>query len=113
MEILADCWLAVLFFLILILLAISIFTFGRSVRFIEKEMGKKNLAPPSWDAGYGVRYFMYAFAIVIGQLHFNPLVDTDSIIKYARKVDCFRARLLAVTSILFLVLIGVIYFVEH
>lgn len=113
MAILADIWIVILFILILILLAISTFSFGRSVRYIEREMEKENLGAPGWDAGYGIRYFMYAYAIVLGKVHYRPLIDAESVLKHARKKDQSRAWFLTISSLAFLALICVVHFTKQ
>lgn len=92
--------------IVLFLLVISAVLFRRvSVRYIEQQMaesGERNLA---WDAGYGARHIMLSLAIVWGKSFYSPLFNAESVLKYARKKDCYLAWFYLCSGLAFMVLI--------
>lgn len=110
-SLIREDWLGFLSFISFFLLAINIFAFGRiSVRHIEREMEKKGLQPPFWDKGMGIRLSMYAFTIIRGKADNSLLIDQQSIIKHARKIDWYLAIVLMATITMLLVLAFIGYF---
>ncbi|NRB42077.1 MAG: hypothetical protein HRU20_26995 [Pseudomonadales bacterium] len=90
----------------------SIFCFTRiSLKHIETEMAKEGILPPAYDNGIGGRIVPYSMVILFPSINRHAsLIDVESTLKHARKIDWYLALFLNVTSLLFFTLMLVCYF---
>ncbi|WDE06960.1 hypothetical protein SG34_008750 [Thalassomonas viridans] len=94
-----------------LLFAIAIVCFIRiSGKHIEHEMKKKGIALPCWDGVMGIRFGMYAIAIVRNSISPMSMVDDASILRFARKKDRYLAMFYVISGAIFLTIISISYF---
>ena len=81
---------------------LATFLFSRiSVKHIEREMAKEDIAPPAWDKGIGARMIAYAGIIVFPNLKRHAsLVNIEATKRFCRKKDK-QLALFYVTSAVF------------
>lgn len=107
-----DVWYFIIIFLIIILWAIAILSFGRiSVRHIEREMEKEGIAPPYWDKGVGIRNIMYAMTITRNRVNKVTVFDEQAVIDHARKIDWYLAIFLQISTAAVFILAAITYFI--
>ncbi|GLQ29757.1 hypothetical protein [Litoribrevibacter albus] len=81
-----------------------------SVDYIEEQMAKEGKEPPLWDKGIGARVSAYATLIIIKRYPVKSFIDSESILRFARKKDWYLAVCFISTLNISMVLAVVFYF---
>lgn len=82
-------FLVYLFYIFLISTFASSILFSRiSIKYINKNMEKDGVHPPSWDRGIGASVSFYIFAMFFKRSRIpTPMFDGRFVAKYARPID--------------------------
>lgn len=104
----SEDWMVIIGLFAFLMWGLAIFLFGRiSVKYIEREMAKEGLLPPTWDQGIGTRIVAYAGIIIFPNLKRHAsLVDIEATKRHARRKDLFLALFLQISSAIFFILMG-------
>ncbi len=90
---------------------ISALCFTRiSMKHIEKKMREEGIHEPLWDKGLGIRINMYAIVIRRQKLAKATIVNDEAILRHARPIDLFLARVMHYTFTITMILAVYGYF---
>jgi hypothetical protein len=104
----SENWMAIIGGIVLLIWSIAIFSFGRiTVKYLEQEMLKEGINPPTWDKGIGGRIIMYAMVIVTKKSSQHSLINDEAILRHTRKKDYNLGVFFIISSILFFTILAV------
>lgn len=100
-ELSTESWMAVLFFIVLLIWGIAIFLFGRiTIKHLEQEMLKEGIELPAWDKGIGARMVAYAGVIAWPNLKRHAsLVNIEATKRFSRSKDKKLAWFYIISSV--------------
>jgi hypothetical protein len=85
-----------------------------TMKHIEKKMRDEGMNEPSWDKGLGIRISMYAAVIRRQKPAKASIVNDEAILRYARPIDLYLARIMHTSFIITMTLATYGYFAyEH